>query len=182
MPYKGYKQTDEHKKKKANLSSVKGVKKGKMTDEHKRKISVSNIGKLHVYKSEETRTKSLSNLRNDNWVGKKRPEISGENHYLYNPNRPICSKLRSCIKYRQWRSDVFERDNYTCQFCGDRGGRIEADHIKAFSLILIENKVNTLDGGLECEELWNINNGRTLCKDCHKTTDNYLLKARYYYI
>jgi len=26
---------------------------------------------------------------------------------------------------------------------------------------------------LSCDELWNINNGRTLCIGCHKKTDTY---------
>lgn len=27
------------------------------------------------------------------------------------------------------RSEVFERDNYTCTYCGERGGKLECDHI-----------------------------------------------------
>lgn len=30
------------------------------------------------------------------------------------------------------------------------------------------------EDALMCEEFWNLNNGRTLCKNCHKLTDNYL--------
>ena len=26
-------------------------------------------------------------------------------------------------------SSIFERDNYTCAYCGDRGGRLECDHV-----------------------------------------------------
>lgn len=28
---------------------------------------------------------------------------------------------------------VFKRDNYTCQYCGKVGGKLEADHIIPFS-------------------------------------------------
>lgn len=34
---------------------------------------------------------------------------------------------------RYWakiRSKVFERDDYTCQYCGVRGGNLECDHVK----------------------------------------------------
>lgn len=85
--------------------------------------------------------------------------------------------IRHCYKYRQWRSDVFTRDDFTCQICGKRGGRLVADHIKAFSLILQENNITTLEQALDCEELWNINNGRTLCEECHRKTENYGGKA-----
>jgi len=30
-----------------------------------------------------------------------------------------------------------------------------------------------LEQAVNCEELWNINNGITLCKECHKKTDSY---------
>src|SRR3990167_2227052 len=45
---------------------------------------------------------------------------------------------------------------FTCQFCGVRGGRIEADHIKWWS---------------EYPKLrYKVSNGRTLCRACHLTT------------
>lgn len=59
-------------------------------------------------------------------------------------------------KYQNWRKSVFERDDYTCQFCGKRGGDIQADHIKEWA---------------EYPELrYELSNGRTLCVKCHRTT------------
>ena len=81
--------------------------------------------------------------------------------------------VRRSFQYRQWRSDIFTRDDFTCQICGERGGKIVADHIKAFNLIWEENNIKTFEESLNCEELWNINNGRTLCKNCHGKTENY---------
>lgn len=89
-------------------------------------------------------------------------------------------RVRKCFKYRQWRSDVFQRDRYTCQECSARNGIgngetiLNADHIKPFSLILQENSIDTFEKAMICEELWNINNGRTLCLGCHKKTPTYL--------
>lgn len=49
----------------------------------------------------------------------------GENRIrLYNYNVKLWYRL---IK------QVFERDNYTCQYCGEIGGKLEADHIIPFS-------------------------------------------------
>lgn len=70
--------------------------------------------------------------------------------------------IRSSAKYKQWRLSVFERDNFTCVTCG-ANGYIEADHIKPFAYFP--------------ELRFDINNGRTLCKPCHKNTDTYLHKA-----
>ena len=36
------------------------------------------------------------------------------------------SRDRECKPYKEWRSGVFERDNYTCQKCGKRGGTLNA--------------------------------------------------------
>ena len=86
---------------------------------------------------------------------------------------PINNQIRHCFKMRQWRSDVFTRDDFTCQECGERGGELQAHHIKSFSQIIEENNIKTLEDAEKCEELWNINNGVALCKDCHSLTDSY---------
>ena len=87
---------------------------------------------------------------------------------------PLNNQIRQCFKYRQWRSDVFTRDDFTCQECGKRGGCLEVDHYpKSFSDIFYKNEIKTLEQALDCEEFWNINNGRTLCLNCHKKTKNY---------
>lgn len=80
---------------------------------------------------------------------------------------PISHQIRASIQYKKWRSDVFNRDNFTCQICGEKekvSGKLEADHIKPFSLY---PKLR-----------FNTKNGRTLCKECHKNTDTYLWKIR----
>jgi hypothetical protein len=81
------------------------------------------------------------------------------------------------FEYRQWRSDVFTRDNFKCQICGSNK-KIQAHHIKSRSLIVKENNLKTIEDVISCEELWNINNGQTLCDICHRKTDNYGFRAR----
>lgn len=60
---------------------------------------------------------------------------------------------------KEWRTAVFARDNYTCQICGQRGGRLQADHIKPYKAFP--------DLRLD------LSNGRTLCIECHKKTPTY---------
>jgi hypothetical protein len=73
---------------------------------------------------------------------------------------PENKKIRASEEYKKWRISVFERDSYCCVFCGQKGGILHADHIKQFAFY----KDLRLD----------INNGRTLCKECHSKTDSYL--------
>jgi len=103
-------------------------------------------------------------------VGRKVPQISGENHPNWKGGvTPLMLQIRHCFEYRQWRSDIFTKDDFTCQKCKVRGGKLEADHYpKKFSTIFHENKIKSLEEALSCEEFWNINNGRTLCKKCHR--------------
>lgn len=73
--------------------------------------------------------------------------------------------LRTSAQYKEWRLSVFKRDNFTCKKCGQRKRNIEAHHMKE-----------------RCkfpELIFDIDNGVTLCHECHKETDNYGWKARW---
>ena len=62
--------------------------------------------------------------------------------------------IRHSEEYKIWREEVFQRDNYTCQCCrGNLGHNLCAHHINNFS----SNK----------ELRFDINNGITLCNECH---------------
>lgn len=89
----------------------------------------------------------------------------------------LCFQIRNSFNNRQWRSDVFTRDNFTCQHCGKRGYQLEVHHLKMFSFIIKENNVKSFEEALICEELWNINNGITLCKKCHKLENSKQMKS-----
>lgn len=96
-----------------------------------------------------------------------------KNHAWRGGITPLRGKIYNTFEWRQWRSDIFNRDNFSCVLCGIRGGRLEADHIKAFSIIIKENNIKTVEDAVICAELWDINNGRTLCRPCHLKTENY---------
>jgi 5-methylcytosine-specific restriction endonuclease McrA len=108
------------------------------------------------------------------WLNKRRESIAKENHYNWKGGRTELNRIiRHSYKYRQWRSDVFTRDDFTCQKCGKRGIYLEAHHYpKGFWQILEEYKIEKIEDAFACEELWNINNGITLCLDCHNKTKN----------
>lgn len=72
-------------------------------------------------------------------------------------------KIRNSQAYADWRNAVFARDDYTCLHCGQRGGRLNADHIKPFARYP--------------ELRLDVSNGQTLCFECHKQTDTFAAGA-----
>lgn len=100
----------------------------------------------------------------------------GKDHPCYKEEKKhhFLKLIRETYKYRQWRSDVFTKDDFTCVFCGIRGCYLEADHYpRRFIDIINEYQIKTLDEAINCEELWNINNGRTVCVNCHRQTNTW---------
>lgn len=84
--------------------------------------------------------------------------------------------IRNCVEYNFWRQKVFERDNYTCVECNRKRIKwdrviIQAHHKYPFSKILDDYEIKTMEEALSCKQLWDINNGITLCKECHSLTD-----------
>ena len=91
--------------------------------------------------------------RSDNLIGQSAP------NYVHG-KCGVNLLLRASKEYRQWQISVFKRDKFTCQCCGDNsGGNLESHHIKDFALFP--------------ELRLDVNNGITLCKKCHKKTNNY---------
>lgn len=84
--------------------------------------------------------------------------IRGKNHPMY--DLTISKEKREIRRnfdgYAYWRREVYKKDNYTCQICGDnKGGNLNAHHI---------------DGYNWCKERrTDIDNGVTLCDICHNT-------------
>lgn len=62
-------------------------------------------------------------------------------------------RARKSVDFKEWQKEVFKRDKYTCQCCGQYGGVLHAHHLDSFA----DNKDLRFD----------INNGITLCESCH---------------
>ena len=100
--------------------------------------------------------------------GKPNYKIRGSNSPFWRGgvsqvNRTERENIMRSLEYRSWRRNVFERDDYTCQICGKRGGELNADHIKSFALYP--------------ELRFDLSNGRALCIPCHRKTDTYSRKV-----
>lgn len=137
-----------------------GLKRTAQSLETKMKISIAHIGKKL---SDEHKAMVVRNLNHNS--GELSPNWQGG-------ITPVHQKIRGSKKYKEWRTSVFQRDNYTCVECGDKsGGNLNADHIKPFAYF--------------SELRFELSNGRTLCVDCHRRTDTYggrVLKINYSYV
>ena len=143
------KETDERVKKYA--TKRKGI---KFSKEHILNLKTSHTGKKQ---SPEQIKKRMKNGAWNKGISKDMDSriIAGEDSHLWKGGiTPENIALRHSTKYKIWRTLVFERDNWTCQTCGERGGNKEAHHIKQWAYY---HKLR-----------FDVNNGVTLCYDCHK--------------
>lgn len=192
MPYKGWVMPEATKAKLREASLRAGCRppsqKGKKyTPEHRARIAAAlkgntnNLGRRHS----ETAKRNMSTAQRKAWAEGRQPGFTGHAHSLKEKERrrlvllgkprpdlagPLSPNwrggvtdwrhdIRSSVDYKNWRRAVYERDDYTCQKCGKRK-ELEAHHLKPFALYpwLV----------------FDVDNGQTLCRDCHKKTDTYL--------
>lgn len=137
------------------------------SEETKRKISLARKGQIVPMDVRKKMSETSKKNGNGKWmIGKKHSEETREKMRLKrqksdNPNwkggiTPINHLIRNSQEMKLWREAVFKRDNYTCVWCGNNKGDKQADHIKRFA---------------DFPELrFAIDNGRTLCVPCHRTT------------
>lgn len=157
---KGISMSEETKKKisEAKRNSIPWNKGKKLSAEHKENFRKANKGKFSPKKGIKLSPEHVEKLKNairrkpsfknkiirrgkdsSNWKGGVTSEIK---------------RIRNLHEYQTWRKSIFERDDYQCKNCLIRGAYLEAHHIKKFS---------------EHPELrFDLNNGITLCKQCHK--------------
>ena len=144
----GKPRSDETRRK---LSAAKRGQRVSPRTEFKKGIVPWNKGKTNVYSLEVRRR--MGEAHRGLFVGEKSARWRGG-------ITPLHLKIRNSTEYKLWRKAVFERDEYACVIGGNAHGRkLQADHIKPFS---------------KYPELrFDVNNGRTLCEDCHRKTPTY---------
>lgn len=147
----------------------------KQSEEHKRKIREANLGKKRNYKDEESRLRAINNLRTDNWLGKKRnnpeylekiriahlgqkswnkgkkfPNLSGENHWGWKGDKVGYNSLHSWIRKYKGKPII-------CEHCGK-----EKTTPKSIHWANVSGKY-----------LRDLSDWISLCASCHKKYDNF---------
>jgi len=94
--------------------------------------------------------------------GCERPK--GKDHHNYNPNLTDEERLKNRYQLSGgnssvWSQQVMKRDNYTCQICGNSpSGNLNSHHLNGWNAFP--------------EQRFDLDNGVTLCVDCHKEFHN----------
>jgi len=132
--------TKEHRRKLSLTSTGR-----KVSLETRKKLSIAHTGKVLSEKTKKRISASKKGVSNLNRRGDKNPMWKGG---ITGKDKLERGRFRHSIQ-----KDVLERDDYTCQLCGIRGGDLQVDHIQEWSKYV--------------ELRFDINNCRTLCVECH---------------
>ena len=106
-------------------------------------------------------------------------KISGENAWNWKGGTvKLKNKIRKLPEYTTWRTKVYERDDYTCQNCGVKSSKkhkviLNCDHIVPLSKIVEDNNISSIEEAISCKQIWDEDNGRTLCYNCHLETETW---------
>lgn len=135
----------------------------KLSDETKVKISKKLKGQVLSEVTKQRMSKARKGIPHPWSKGKKHTAehrlkrsvlMKGSNHWNWQGGKSKESmRNRRTIEYKMWREEVLKRDNYKCRMCACENIPLQVDHRRPLKLFP--------------EMRLNLNNGRTLCKDCH---------------
>jgi len=124
------------------------------SEKHRKAASISN--KKRKWTLETRQKNSMGQLKQteEEWGGFTSPL-----------RKQIYNWLNRRVK---WHEGIKKRDSYTCQICGDgRGGNLHAHHVVTMKDIIRHNNIKSIDDAKQCGIFYDLNNGKTLCENCH---------------
>ncbi len=128
------------------------------TIEHRKKLSLAALGKKKPWLKGKHASLKTEFKKGVVSFFKKHPEYikKGSEHYMWKKDRNLLKKYdrRNDMAYRDWRRNVWLRDNFKCRMVNnDCNGRLETHHILGWASFP--------------ELRYEVNNGITLCKFHH---------------
>lgn len=127
-------------------------------DKHKGEINSTWLMKCSCGEIFKTKSNNIfnGNTKSCGCYRRLLPKInSGPKHHCYDHS---ISEEERLIRFKRpsqtkaWRADIYKRDRYTCQLCGFNSN-LRAHHLNGFNWAI--------------DERYDINNGITLCEECH---------------
>lgn len=115
------------------------------SNEHRKNISKA------LKKSESAKKQWFKKGKDNPAYG--RNQTGPANHNWKGGKTNSNQKKRNDPRYHDWRKQVFERDKFKCQKCGNSGW-LQAHHITPISV--------------DESKIWDVDNGLTVCIPCHE--------------
>lgn len=125
-----------------------------------------------IPKSEESKQKRSESMKrwaneNPDAVLARSEGTRGEKHYNWKGGlSKLSQSIRQMTEYRKWMDAVKARDGFMCVRCG-ANDNLESHHKRSFAELLKSHGVSSRDDARRCAELWDVENGETLCVPCH---------------
>lgn len=123
-------------------------------------------GKTHSLKTKALMRENNKGDKNPNWKG---------------GTTNLITQIRNTFEFKKWRKAVYFKGKFTCSDCGIKkiGNNItiDADHIYPLSKIISDFNIKSVEESFLINEIWDVNNGRCLCRKCHKKTDTWGVNA-----
>lgn len=91
-----------------------------------------------------------------------------KNHISKTPEKQL---FKTGLEYKKWHKEVMARDGWKCVQCGSKKD-LQVDHIMPMIAVFLEYQI-TNDKSL----LLDLDNGQTICLECHKKTDTWGARA-----
>ncbi len=121
---------------------------------------LNHTGKNNHMYGKKANIKQLESLK----LGRLR---TGDKNNLWKGGvSPLHKRVRSSARYKKWRKEILKRDKI-CIDCNSNKN-LRAHHIIPFYEIMFKHRVTTYGRALKCKQLWDLNNGELLCKQCHQ--------------
>lgn len=94
-------------------------------------------------------------------------KVRGENHYNWKGGiSKIGVSIRRMTEFRKWSNAIIARDAGKCTKCSSTLN-LEAHHLIPVSEIISKFSIRNREDARNCSELWDLDNGSTLCEKCH---------------
>lgn len=130
-------------------------------------------GCVSIFKGKSHSKEAKDKMRLNN-IGKNNPNWKGG-------TTSLITQIRNISEFKEWRKNVYYKGKFTCSECGIRkiGNNIilDADHINPLSKLISEHNIKSVSDAILIPEIWDINNGRCLCRGCHKETKTWGVNA-----
>lgn len=146
--------------------------------ESRKKVSDSMIGVNTWMRGRKLSKKTRERMSRNNakyWQDKKRPKMTGRLHPNWKEVKiePLQEAIRGSFKYQTWRKNILKRDGSKCLLC-ENNKELHVDHYpKTFLQLIMINRIENFNEAIGCEDLWELDAGRTLCSICHRKTNTW---------